>query len=137
MFDMDMQTERIKDILGKDHVRSPQNTLRYLKFLQKNIKGSCLLTGIEEFEWERSYLTKGWDSADYQEMKVHKPSFIDQFELQELIVPGSNEDDIVACVKRVSDQKDFKIGLSLLECIDFKDECFQLIDDYVAWQTYY
>ncbi len=70
-------------------------------------------------------------------MKAHKPSFIDQFKLQELIVPGSNEDDIVACVKRVSDQKDFKIGLSLLECIDFKDECFQLIDDYVAWHTYY
>ena len=134
---MDMQTERIKGILGKDCARSPQNTLRYLKFLQKNIKGPCLLTGIEEFEWERSYLIEGWDSADYQEMKAHKPSFIDQFKLQELIVPGSNEDDIVACVKRVSDQKDFKIGLSLLECIDFKDECFQLIDDYVAWHTYY
>ena len=44
---MDMQTERIKGILGKDRVRSPQNALRYLKFLQKNIKGPCLLTGMQ------------------------------------------------------------------------------------------
>lgn len=134
---MDMQTERIKGILGKDRVRSPQNALRYLKFLQKNIKGPCLLTGIEEFEWERSYLIEGWDSADYQEMKAHKPSFMDQFELQELIAPVSGEGDIVACVKRVSEQKDFKIGLSLLECIDFKEESFQFIDDYAAWYKYY
>lgn len=134
---MDMQTERIKGILGKDRVRSPQNALRYLKFLQKNIKGPCLLTGIEEFEWECSYLKEGWDNADYQAMKAHKPSFIDQFELQALIVPDSGGDDIVACVKRVSDQKEFKIALSLLECIDFKEESFEFVDDYAAWYKYY
>ena len=134
---MDMQTERIKGILGKDRARSPLNTLRYLKFLQKNIKGPCLLTGIEEFEWERSYLPEGWDSADYKEMKAQKPSFMDQFELQELVAPASGGDDIVACVKRVFDQKEFKIALSLLETIDFKDDCFQFIDDYVAWYKYY
>ena len=134
---MDMQTERIKGILGKECERSPQNTLCYLKFLQKNIKGPCLLTGIEEFEWERSYLAEGWDSADYQEMKAQKPSFMDQFELQALVAPATGEDDIVACVKRVSDQKEFKVALSLLECIDFNDESYQFIDDYVAWYTYY
>jgi len=134
---MDMQTERITGVLGKDRARSPKNTLCYLKFLQKKIQGPCLLSGIEEFEWERSYLAEGWDSADYQKMKAQKPSFMDQFDLQELVPPATGADDIVACVKRVIDQKEFKVPLSQLECIDFNEECYQFIDDYVAWYTNY
>jgi hypothetical protein len=134
---MDMRAERIKGVLGKDCSRNSENTLRFLKFLQRNIKVSFVLTGIEEFEWERAYLREGWGGKDYEEMKAQKPSFTDQFELQSLMAPDSGGDDIVACVKRVSDKKDFKIRLSLLEGIDFNDESFQFIDDYVAWYRYY
>ena len=134
---MDMQTERIKGVLGKDCSRNPQNTLRFLKFLQRNVKASCRLTGIAEFDWEQAYLADGWGGAEYEEMKIKRPSFTDQFELEELVAPDSGGDDIVACVKRVSDKKDFKIRLSLLEGIDFRDESFQFIDDYVAWYRYY
>ena len=133
MIDMDMQTERIKGVLGNDCSRKPQNTLRFLKFLQRNVKSSCMVTGIREFAWERAYLAEGWGGADYEAMKAHHPSFMDHFELQALVAPDAGDDDIVACVKRVSDQKDFKIGLSLLEGMDFKDESFQFIDDYGAW----
>ena len=70
-------------------------------------------------------------------MKAQRPSFVDQFELQELMAPDAGGDDIVVCVKRVSDKKVFNIGLSLLEGSDFKDESFQLIDDYGAWYRYY
>jgi len=136
MIDMDMQMERIRGILGKDCSRKPKNIHSFLKFLQRNVKAPCLLTGIEEFEWERAYLVEGWGGADYEETKVHKPSFTDQFELQALTAPDSDGDDIVACVKRVTDQKEFKMGLSLLECIDFNTEFFQFIDDYVAWYRY-
>jgi len=134
---MDMQVERIKGVLGKDCKRTPQNTLRFLQFLQKNVKVLCLLTGTEEFEWERAYLVEGWGNTEYEEMKAQRPSFVDQFELQALMAPDADGDDIVACVKRVADQKEFKIGLSLLEGIDFSNESFQFIDDYVAWYKHY
>ena len=134
---MDMQMERIKGVLGKDCSRTPHNTLRFLKFLQRNIKSSCMMTGIEAFEWERAYLTEGWGGTDYEEMKAQRPSFVDQFELQALSAPEPGGDDIVARVMRVSDRKAFKIGLSLLEGMDFNDESFQFIDDYGAWYRYY
>ena len=70
-------------------------------------------------------------------MKTQRPSFVDQFELQALMAPDADGDDIVACVKRVADQKEFKIGLSLLEGIDFNNESFQFIDDYVAWYKHH
>lgn len=134
---MDMQVERIKGVLGKDCKRTPQNTLRFLQFLQKNVKALCLLTGTEEFEWERAYLAEGWGNTEYEEMKAQRPSFVDQFELQALMAPDADGDDIVACVKRVADQKEFKLGLSLLEGIDFNNESFQFIDDYVAWYKHH
>ena len=134
---MDMQTERIRGVLGKECSRTPQNALRFLKFLKRNVKISCLLTGTEAFEWERAYLAEGWGGVEYEEMKAQRPSFMDQFELQELIAPDSGRDDIVACVKRVSDQKEFKIRLSLLEGVDFTEESFQFIDDYAAWHKKY
>ena len=61
---MDMQMERIKGVLGKDCSRNPQNTLRFLKFLKKNVKASCMLTGIEEIEWERDYLAEWWEGVE-------------------------------------------------------------------------
>ena len=135
--DMDMQAERIKGILGKDCKRTAPNTLRFLKFLQRNVKAHCLLTGTEEFEWERDFLAGGWGGAEYEKMKVERSSFVDQFELEALIAPDADGQDIVARVKRLTDQKDFKIGLSLLEGLDFNDESFQFIDDYVAWFKHY
>ena len=134
---MDMQAERIRGVLGKECSRNPKNTLRFLKFLQRNVKAPCMLTGIEEFEWERAFLAEGWDSVEYAELKTQRPSFMDHFELQELEAPGSDEGDIVACVKRLPDQKEFKIGLSQLEGLDFKDESFQFIDDYTVWYRCY
>lgn len=134
---MDMQMERIRGVLGKDCARNPENSLRFLKFLQRNVKASYVLTGIEAFEWELPFLTDGWGGAEYEEIKVRKPSFTDQFELQELTAPDEGSDDIVACVKRISDQKDFKIRLSQLEGMDFKEESFQFLEDYVTWYKHY
>ena len=134
---MDMQAERIRGVLGKDCKRTPQNTLRFLKFLQRNVRASCMLTGTEAFAWEREYLAEGWGGAEYEALKAQKPSFTDQFELQALMAPDSDGDDILVRVTRTSDQKVFKIGLSQLEGMDFKEESFQFIDDYGAWYKHY
>lgn len=135
--DMDMQTERIKGILGNDCKRSKRNAMRYLTYLKKQIKGPITLTGIEEFEWEVSYISWGWDDPAYLEMKELKPSFLDHFELIELCEPDSDGDDIVAFVERMGDGKRFHISLSKLECLEFKNECYQLVDDYAVWHRYF
>jgi len=134
---MDKQFERIKEILGKDCRRSSQNAIRYLTYLNKTVKTPCLFTGIEDFLWEEPYVIGGWDKREYQELKKNNPSFTDQFELLELLPPTSGDDDIIAKVKRISDQKIFEIGLSWLECTDFKDINYQVIDDYTVWHANY
>lgn len=134
---MDMQAARIKGVLGKDCKRSPENALRYLTYLKKRVKATCMVTGVEEFDWERPYIQKGWDDPEYLGMKTQRPSFLDLFELLELEAPDGGGDDIVAQVRRVCDQQGFRIALSLLECTDFNDDHFQLIDDYAAWHRYY
>lgn len=134
---MDKQFERIKEILGKDCKRSSQNAIRYLTYLKKTVKTPCRLTGIEDFLWEEPYVIGGWDKREYQELKKNNPSFTDQFELLELLPPKSEDDDIIAKVKRISDQKIFEIGLSWLECTDFKHINYQVIDDYAVWHANY
>jgi hypothetical protein len=134
---MDKQFERIKEILGKDCKRNSQNAIRYLTYLKKTVKTPCLLTGIEDFLWEEPYVIGGWNKREYQELKKNNPSFTDQFELLELLPPNSGDDDIIAKVKRISDQKIFEIGLSWLECTDFKDINYQVIDDYAVWHANY
>jgi hypothetical protein len=134
---MDKQYERIKEILGKDCERNSQNAIRYLTYLKETVKTPCLLTGIEDFLWEEPYVIGGWDNREYQELKKNNPSFTDQFELLELLPPNSGDDDIIAKVKRISDQKIFEIGLSWLECADFMDMNYQFIHDYAVWHTNY
>lgn len=134
---MDMQHERIRGILGKHCRRNPENMIKYLRYLRKSIEFPCYLTGMEDFPWEEPYLMGGWDNMEYQELKKTNPSFTDEFELMALLSPKSGQDDILAKVKRTSDQKIFEIGLSWLECKDFQSENFQLIDDYGVWHTNY
>jgi len=119
---MDKQFERIKNILGKDLERSPKNIDKYLKYLNKILKKPCILTGISDFSWEEPYVLGGWDQSEYTELKKSNPSFTDHFELIEFLPAKSDEEDIIAKVKRLTDKKDFEIALSWLECIDFKSE---------------
>ena len=105
---MDMQAERIKAILGKDCQRSPENAGRYLAYLKKKLKPPCILTGTEEFEWEIDYIARGWDDTEYREKKKTNPSFLDLFDLVELLEADSGSDDIVVRVKRVEDKKEYK-----------------------------
>ena len=134
---MDKQFERIQNILGKKIQCNRENALKFLDYLSKAVTKPCIVTGKEEFIWERYYIDDGWDDGEYKELKKIKPSFVDYYELSELLPPLANSDDIIAKVKRVSDKKLFEIGLSLLECTEFQSENYQLIDDYSRWHSYF
>lgn len=132
---MDKQFERIKEILGKDLERNPQNVIKYQAYLNKMVKKPCIVTGIEDFSWEEPYVLGGWDQDEYAELKKTNPSFTDQFKLIEFLPVKSVDDDIIAKVTRLSDKKIFEIELSRLECTDFKNENYQFIHDYAVWHT--
>ena len=132
---MDMQQARIRSILGKRLTCNPQSTRRYHRYLLKALVLPCRLTGRKDFPWEATCLEKGWESEAYQEMKRDHPSFMDQFELLELLPPSAEAWSIIAKVRRIEDRKCFEIDLGWLECIDFQTENYQLVEDYAAWSA--
>jgi len=134
---VDMQHARIRSILGKKCKRNRENAGRYLHYLQKALVRPCRLTGREDFPWEKDCLKKGWASSAYQEMRKEQPSFLDQFELLELLPLPPEGLEVMARVRRIEDRKHFEIELQWLECVEFKNENYQLLDDYTSWAADY
>ncbi|MCJ7582605.1 MAG: hypothetical protein MUP98_18985 [Candidatus Aminicenantes bacterium] len=56
-----------------------------MDYLKKNLSYPCVLTGIEDFNWEEFYVFGPGDKEEYEELKKTKPSYMDTFELLELI----------------------------------------------------
>jgi len=134
---MDHQEERIEGILGQDCEKNMSAALQYKKYLATSIKSPCILTGVEDFPWEERYILGGGSKKEYQKLKKENPSYTDQYELIELLEPGDEESEIIAKVKRISDEKTFKIGLSWLEAATKNDSNYQLLNDYSVWHINY
>ena len=134
---MDEQEKRIEKILGTECGKNSANALKYLDYLQKNIKTPCMLSGVEDFPWEEPYIFGGWSQKKYEKLKKNNPSYTDQFELIELLPPEDDENEIIGKVKRKSDQKIFAIGLSWLEATDKGSHNYQLLHDYSVWHINY
>lgn len=133
---MNPEDKRIHDILGDDNNRTMENAIRYRSYLLKNLSLPIIVTGTEDFPWEEPYVIGGWDQQEYEKLKKTNPSYTDSFELQKLDPPDEYE-DIVAKVKRLSDGRVFRIGLSWLRSIDDKSDAYILLDDYGVWHTNY
>jgi hypothetical protein len=129
--------KRIQNVLGENRKRNKQNATRYLDYLRQTIEFPCRLTGTEDFPWEEPYVMGGWDEDEYEELKKENPSYTDVFELVELLEPDSNHYDIIAKIKRVTDLKNFEVGLSWIECLNSDDVNYQLIKDYAVWHINY
>jgi len=78
-----------------------------------------------------------WRQKKYEKLKQSNPSYTDQFELIELLPPEDDENEIIAKVKRKTDQKIFTIGLSWLEATDKGSSHYQLFHDYSVWHINY
>jgi len=129
--------KQIDEILGIDNERNYKNANQYLVYLKKVLILPCLLTGLEDFPWEEPYIFGVWDREEYEEKKKIMPSYEDQYELIKLLPPSINNDDVMAKVKRIGDNKIFEIGFSWLECIDRKSANYKLLDTYSRWHTNY
>jgi len=130
------EEKRIRSILGDDNARTRRNAERYREYLLKNLLFPTIVTGAEDFPWEEPYVIGGWDKREYEKLKKTNPSYKDIFELQDLEPPDEFE-DVLAKIKRISDGKVFRIGLSWLCAEDEDAKAFTLISDYGVWHTNY
>lgn len=133
---MNSDEKRIHAILGDDTARTMRNAQRYREYLLKRLSLPILVTGTEDFLWEEPYVIGGWDKREYEELKKTNPSYTDTFEMQAL-APPNEQADVVAKVRRLSDRREFEIGLSWLCCEDEDNDAHALLEGYGVWHTNY
>jgi len=80
------QEERIFAILRTKKLDVTRKTLKtYLEYLKNHVEMPCQLTGIEDFEWEESYVFSFGSKKEYEELKKTRPSYKDKFNLTFLL----------------------------------------------------
>jgi len=137
-YSFDEEENRIFEILGSDDLSvNEKNLEQYFNYLKKKIKTPCILTGMEDFDWEEPYLLGGWSDKEYEKLKQTNPSYTDTFGFISLVDDYDDWKGIYASVKRLSDDKLFNIPLWDLEVVDRKNSNFLLISDYSSWMTNY
>lgn len=116
--------------------RSGETALRYLSHLKRVLRLPLRVTGREDFPWEEPYVFGGWSVLEYKKLKKTNPSYIDIFDLVEL-VPAEEHDDVSGKIRRISDGRMFTIGLSWLTTVNEDIPEFQILDDYAIWHVNY
>ena len=135
----DDQDERIEAILGVDDKDFSECVRAFFEHLKANLTLPCEVTGVEDFQWEEPYVVGGWDKEEYDRLRKTQPSYQDRYELLALEQDTCSEwmlfydEDIAAHVRRISDGKEFVLGLAELKATDRKSKARQLIEDYGCW----
>jgi hypothetical protein len=99
----------------------------------------CLVTGIEDFLWEEYYIFGPGSLAEYRARKCTQPSFQDTFQLLAIEAGFYSEwmmhsgEDIAAHVRRISDSREFTLGLSEFKTQETDSQNHQLLDDYSVY----
>jgi hypothetical protein len=137
-YSSEKEENRIKEILKSDDVSvNDENLTQYMNFLKENLKNPCILTGMEDFDWEEPYILGGWSKNEYEKLKKKNPSYTDEFEFIRLEKEYDDWKGIYASVRRISDNEIFTIPLWDLKVIDKKNSNFQIVSDYSSWMTNY
>ena len=111
---MDADDVRIAQVFGTTEAPegSQENLLKYRKYLFQHFDQKAVLTGREDFPWEEKYLIGPGSRGEYEKLKKTNPSYSDEYELIDISEDEVEEKDLLARVKRLSDGKNFEIGLS-------------------------
>ena len=137
---LNAQDKRILVVIGDyKNVEFDEARSLYYQYLKTNLILPCEVMGIEDFNWEEFYLFGPGDMEEYDHLKNTQPSYTDSYELlgidrefqSKWVLFGA--DDIAARVKRISDSKEFVLGLSELKAVDKKSDNYQLLDDFSVW----
>lgn len=136
--DFDAEEKRIRSILGDARTDFARAREVWVTHLNQNLTFPCQVTGIEDFRWEEPYVIGGWDAREYKQLKRTQPSYTDKYELLRLDPEAISEwmmfhDDISAKVRRISDGKEFILGLAELKACDKNSPDRELMHAFSVW----
>lgn len=136
----DKQTQRIAAILGGASEQTfDRRVEKFYQHLRASLQLPCEVTGIEDFNWEEFYVFGPGDQAEYQTLRRSNPSYEDRFELLQIEKDFGSEwmmfphEDLAAHVRRKSDAKEFRLGLSEVRAARKGSANDQPLDDYAVW----
>lgn len=128
--------KRIAAILGDDPQQTFEQGLSTIfQHLQKHLALPLKVKGIEDFQWEEIYVIGPGDRREYARLRKTQPSYRDEYELLGIELGPVSEwmlfrDDIAAHVRRLSDKKQFILGLAELKSVGKPTPSGQLLHDY-------
>ncbi|MGB3508059.1 MAG: calcium-binding protein [Microcoleaceae cyanobacterium] len=126
--------QKLEEILGSTNLEVTKTNLnKFLKYLKQNIQYPCVVTGMDEFEWEEYYTMGSGSKKEYQKLKKTKASHTDKFNILKLNDSLDAEDGILAEVERTSDKKKFTLPLAELESVVEESLNTELLEDYSMW----
>ncbi|MGD1711788.1 hypothetical protein [Dapis sp. BLCC M172] len=126
--------QKLEEILGTTNLEvNLTNLKKYLKYLKQNLTIPCLVTGMEEFEWEEHYTMGPGSKKEYQKLKKTQPSYTDQFNLLKLDNILDVEYGIFAVLERTTDNRKFTLPLADLETVVEDSINGELLEDYSMW----
>ena len=126
--------EKLEEVLGTTTFKVNQTNLKkYLKYLKKNLAIPCLVTGVEEFEWEEYYTVGPGSQKEYQKLKKTQPSYTDEFNILKLDNKLDVEHGILAVLERTTDNLKFTLPLAELEGVAEDSVDAKLLQYYGIW----
>ena len=135
-----VQDARIAKIIGDDEELSFGDCVnKFYHHLKDSLLLPCVVTGVEDFDWEEYYVLGPGDPKQYEKLRQKQPSFQDKFELLAIETDFYSEwmmfhgEDLAGHVRRKSDGKEFYLGLAELKAVDKKSKNYQLLHDYAVW----
>ena len=138
MYSCEEEEKRISEILdSQETFVTESNMQKYHSYLKDKLQISCVLTGMEDFDWEEPYLIGGLSKSEYEKEKITNPSYTDHFELVEFVDKIDDWKGILVKVKRLSDRKVFDLPLWDLKILDKDSSDYLFVSDYSSWMTNY
>ena len=128
--------KRIALILdAEDNSVNEENHQKYLNYLKTAIKIPCILTGIEDFDWEEPFLFGKGKKSEYEKLRETNPSYQDEFELVGFAEELDEKKGVMVNVNRVSDNQQFALPLWDLKTTEFSYPNYLIVSDYSFWMT--
>ena len=125
MADEDEQDFRIEAIVGDDAALGPQKGAKlFFDHLKAHLHLPCEVTGIKDLPWEEPQVLGEGDRKKYQQLRKTQPPYTDRVEHQRIQYGTASEwmqyqgEDIAAYVRRISDGREFILGLAEVTAID-------------------
>ncbi len=137
---VDATFERIAAIVGGESERTfNEGVADFFEHMRQNLVLPLKVTGAEDFGWEEFYVIGPGDRQEYARLRKNQPSYQDQYELLKIELGPIHSEwmlfdgDIAAYVRRLSDRKEFILGLAELKSVGKPSPSGRLLHDYAIY----